>query len=198
MIKGKPKWVRGQFGEALEFDGTTFIEVQDSVSLDIFDELTMQAWVLVKKYNTAKGNNYVIDKFHVYSLIIRTGGDAGMIEGYVVTSEKGLEVRTKEKIELNKWFHFASTYDRKTVRTYINGVEKAEGELKGKIKDGVILHIGQYPQAGYQLIGLLDEVAIFNVARKEAEIAESMNKGVALAVETSDKLATTWARIKGF
>jgi hypothetical protein len=49
VIKGKPKWVRGQFGEALEFDGTTFIEVQDSVSLDIFDELTMQAWVLVNK-----------------------------------------------------------------------------------------------------------------------------------------------------
>jgi len=48
MIKGKPKWVKGQFGEALELDGATFVEVQDSASLDIFDKLTMQAWVLVK------------------------------------------------------------------------------------------------------------------------------------------------------
>jgi hypothetical protein len=114
-----------------------------------------------------------------------------MVKGYVVTSEKGLEVRTKEKIEWNKWFHFTSTYDRKTVRTYINGVEKAEGALKGKIKDGEILHLGQYPQAGYQLIGLLDKVAIFNVARQEAKIVASIHKGVVLAVEKWGKLATT-------
>ena len=46
MITGKPKWVKGQFGEALELDGATFVEVQDSASLDIFDKLTMQAWPL--------------------------------------------------------------------------------------------------------------------------------------------------------
>ena len=114
-----------------------------------------------------------------------------MVKGYVVTSEKGLEVRTKEKIEWNKWFHFTSTYDRKTVRTYINGVEKAEGALKGKIKDGEILHLGQYPQVGYQLIGLLDKVAIFNVARQEAKIVASIHKGVVLTVEKWGKLATT-------
>ena len=132
MIKGKPKWVKGQFGKALELDGATFVEVQDSASLDIFDELTMQAWVLVKKHNTAKGNNYVIDKFHVYSLIIRTGGDAGIIEGYVVTSEKGLEVRTKEKIELNKWFHFASTYDRKRYGLTLTALKKQKVSSRGR------------------------------------------------------------------
>jgi len=130
MIKGKPKWVKGQFG--LELDGATFVEVQDSASLDIFDKLTMQAWVLVKKHNTAKANNYVIDKFHVYSLIIRTGGDAGIIEGYVVTSEKGLEVRTKEKIELNKWFHFASTYDRKRYGLTLTALKKQKVSSRGR------------------------------------------------------------------
>ena len=44
---------------------------------------------------------------------------------------------------------------------------------------------------GYQLIGLLDKVAIFNVARQEAKIVASIHKGVVLTVEKWGKLATT-------
>lgn len=113
-----------------------------------------------------------------------------------MTTGGSSEVRTDDKIELNKWFHFAFTYDGKTARTYIDGVEKAKTQVQGKIKDGGILYIGQYPQDGYQFIGLLDEVAIFNVARTEDELVESMKKGVALAVEASGKLTTTWGNIK--
>jgi hypothetical protein len=46
--------------------------------------------------------------------------------------------------------------------------------------------------------GIIDEVAIFNVALSEADIKEIMNMSVSgkAAVSSSGKLATAWAMIK--
>ena len=51
----------------------------------------------------------------------------------------------------------------------------------------------------YWLIGAVDEPAIFDRALSEAEINELMDNGMqaVLAVNTSNKLATTWGNIKG-
>ncbi len=44
-ITGNPKWVAGKFGRALEFDGSTYVEVADNSSLGIVDEITIVAMV---------------------------------------------------------------------------------------------------------------------------------------------------------
>lgn len=58
--------------------------------------------------------------------------------------------------------------------------------------------IGKSPNFDGSFAGIIDEVAIFNVALTEDDIKYIMTEGlgVILAVSQSGKLTTTWADIK--
>jgi hypothetical protein len=172
-------WVDGKYGKALSFDGTDdYVEVSDSASLDIVVG-TWEAWVYPKAWETEQVNNYVIDKFHVWGLIVKsTGVDAGKVDGFAVIGGKGYEALTTDKISLNAWSHLAVSYDGETVRVYINGVEKAaNANPSGNLANGGTLYIGQYPAAGYQFNGTIDEARIYNRVLSAAEILETFEKG---------------------
>ena len=46
------------------------------------------------------------------------------------------------------------------------------------------------------MVGLVDEVAIYNRALTVEEINQDMENGVFFAVSPKDKLATTWGKLK--
>ena len=46
------------------------------------------------------------------------------------------------------------------------------------------------------MVGLVDEVAIYNRALSVDEINQDMENGVFFAVSPNDKLATTWGKLK--
>ena len=78
---------------------------------------------------------------------------------------------------------------------------KMEGEIKFNEKDGYgtsegVLHIARHYDR--YTTGIIDDVALFNIALSEEEMEAIMNEGVqtAAAVEPVDKLTTTWGRIK--
>ncbi len=65
------------------------------------------------------------------------------------------------------------------------------------------MRIGDGSNGGHQCEGLLDEVALFNVALEQNDIKEIMEDGLEnatglLAVEPENKLATTWGKLKSF
>lgn len=98
----------------------------------------------------------------------------------------------------NEWHHIALVYDGKTVNYYLDGSFEASGDLTGEIKqvaDPVIMGTNARPE---WYSGLLDEVAIFNVALNKDDIKTIMNKGLeeGLAIDLSGTLTTTWASIK--
>ena len=99
-----------------------------------------------------------------------------------------------------KWHYVVITRDKKKLRGYIDGKKVVEGDSQKPGENDEDVSVG----AGgggvrYQLIGAVDEPAIFDRALSEAEINELMDNGMqaVLAVNTSNKLAITWGNIKG-
>lgn len=179
-------WTTGKFGSALSFDGyNDYVYVSDSPSLDIADEITIEAWINLKAFETERANNYIVDKYHVYGLVVKAGVwesaglmPQGAISGFIFTSEGPHEIVTTESvISLDQWIHVAFTRSLTTgMHIYVDGVEQdviathGVQNPSGPINNGAELYVGQYPAVGYQLNGIIDEVRISSVAREPVDI----------------------------
>ena len=95
------------------------------------------------------------------------------------------------------WYHLAGSYDGSDLKLYLNG--KLVGSESTSIASGSMeTCIGCHPTPTNWWNGMIDEVAVFDIALTEEEInniiaygLENMNP-----VSLSGKVSTTWARIK--
>jgi len=90
----------------------------------------------------------------------------------------------------------------------ILGTLKANGTIKNAGNAGTCTFLGTDPAgctpqgAEFDFSGIMDEIAVFDVALTEDDIKSIMNNGLAkalgmvAAVDSSGKLTTTWATIK--
>jgi len=206
-ISGPKKWVDGKFGKALEFNGVdVYVEVQSNDSL-VLEELTIVGWA---KLDSSQGTrwqsimmkgqnprNYllVVDKDTQKLQLRITAGAAGAwkgpIAGPVVTGDK-------------EWHHLAGVIGEKQgLVAYTDGVEVGKQPYAKPSLDATPsrMRIGDGSDGGHQAKGLLDEVALFNVALEADDIQTIMNDGLEAAlgilpVEPQDKLATMWGKLK--
>jgi hypothetical protein len=199
---GPPKEVEGKFGGALYFDGTNFLEVLESKTIDIRDTITLEAWVKPEVLTTGDDNMTVATKDTCYYMVLRNNGFLANYQYGVAPPGYHL---SKKQLKANEWTHIAVTYDGKDVNLYINGEVDTKIAANGKIVPaipGQSLGIGaevRIPSRGAPNIryfqGVIDEVRVSDVARTKDEIRESIEKGFE-AVEASGKLAITWGRMK--
>jgi hypothetical protein len=210
---GKVKWVKGKYGSAVEFDGTSHINIPDSDTLDMNKEITVMFWinpgkvmkdmwaermaVVGKHYLEYEVGIYMQGQLHTY-----TSNGAGDYDEGIMASIAGKLPDKDADWAVGKWYHVAWTLKKQHEIAYVNGVKIGEYD-KGHegTKPGTHpVNIGQRVEGGIPVTGAVDEVAILNVALDEATIAEVANKGLkagGLAVVSSiGKLATTWAGIK--
>ena len=76
------------------------------------------------------------------------------------------------------WTHLAATYDRTTIRFYVNGIQVATAAQTAAIStSNAVLTIGADFYGEY-FNGLIDEVRIYNRALTAAEILASMTTPV--------------------
>ena len=203
----KGKRVKGKIGQGVELTGEAggWIEVPDSPTLDITDEITLMCWayptqftnewlrIIVKTWagDTAPWMVYGFYEF---------GGNNGKT-GFIISVDKGTEKRIGDGATSNmppkKWTHLAATYDGSKMKLYYNGKVEVEGDAKGKIDtNDVPVSIGRNSEGSREhYIGLVDEVAIWSVALDEAEINQAMDR--VYDVEPEGKLPTRWGRLKG-
>ena len=111
---------------------------------------------------------------------------------------RALENKQTIKPALEEWHHVASTYDGDKIRQYIDGKLDIEFEPPdGKINSiEVVFRIGKAQTGLDGMIGLVDEVAIYNRALTVDEINQDMENGVFFAVSPGGKLAITWGQLK--
>jgi hypothetical protein len=99
----------------------------------------------------------------------------------------------------DKWRHLAGTYDMKSVKSYVDGVVEAEAPFDGKpdFSPGP-LNIEDCPGFAYPVKGIMDEVALFNVAFDKETINIIMTQGLegALAILSVGKSASFWSNIR--
>jgi hypothetical protein len=196
-----PKWVNGKFGKALEFNGAnSYVQIPDSASLNTPEkQVTMSAWIsptkaiqqlVIEKYTAAGG----------YEIELSAGS---AIQGALCVAGAWVGWFGTKAVNLNEWSCVACTYNAGDgkMKLYINGNMVEQFSVNGNITPcvGDPINIGTWNgAAGYWFNGMIDEVAIFNVALADADIQNLADKGLkeSLAVDVSGKLTTTWSNIK--
>jgi hypothetical protein len=201
-LMGNPKWVNGKFGKALDFNGSTdYVEVANSDSLDITNAITIVAWIY--KRSDAVHGGTIVGKWkqvgNTWSYVLYGLGDAG--GGFrLMWDDKPTQTNLEGPYQLpnNDWVHYAATYDGSSMKVFENGKEIATINANRKIN--VSANPVWIGNDGYQqhFNGILDEVAIFNVALTVNEIKSIMEEGLSktLAVSASGKVTLTWGNIK--
>ncbi|MBC8472894.1 MAG: LamG domain-containing protein [Planctomycetes bacterium] len=199
-----PKWVKGKFGMALEFDGVDdYVEVQKSI-LDAENSASICGWAKTSESGTYKGifGNRPCIRKEKGGLTFRITNN-NMLELIVNGWEMGHNIGTDYSSYIDGNWHFiCGVYDGSNTYIYINGMEKAKGDYSKDIIASNYVDIGRYiwEDIGndYYFNGLIDDVGIFNVALTEDDIKYIMTKGLSITsvVYPSGKLTTTWGNIK--
>jgi len=202
-LMGNPEWVEGKFGSALEFDGaSSHVSVPNSESLNPTKEISLVAWIYPKGF-TADGNGLLTkDGQYILGLNWPQGGNAEKLSLWL-TIGGWILFASDDSISADSWSHVAVTYDGSTKNLYINGnLAKSKvsfgADQKGDIAtsaNNILIAQGNTGVGAQAFTGIIDEIAIFNIALTENDIKE-FTRGTMTAVTPSDNLVTTWGSIK--
>jgi PKD repeat protein len=172
-LSGATRTTAGKIGSALVFNGTSaLVNVPDSSSLDLTSAMTLEAWV----YPTAGGK---------WQDVIYKSNDLYYIEGSSPSGRPaaggtfGSDVLGSAGLPLNTWSHIAATYDRTTLRLYVNGTQVGSKAQTNPIQTSTgALTFGGDAIFGQYFAGRIDEVRIYNRALTAAEIQADMTRAV--------------------
>ena len=199
-------WVDGKFGKALEFDGVdNWVEVphSDTVGFEAGTSFTITLHFKGTKVAGALvGKNYEDTSQVVPWYLLWNGGADNKVTLYLRDSAStSFRADGTTEIGDDKWHFVVGRADASTGKASIWIDGKMEAETDFNEKDGYgtgegPFHIGRHYDR--YTTGIIDEVILFNVALDEADIESLMNNGIesVTAVESLNKLTTTWGRIK--
>jgi hypothetical protein len=202
-VKGTAQWVAGKFGSALQLDGATgWVDCGDTASMAIptGGSVTICAWVNPKVGSVAAWQGIMAKRTGSYSYGIN------LVKGnfQIYTSGASGIQSFAYDLPVGQWVHIAATMSKSPTELYVNG-ELFGGAGKGA-GGGVALAanglgIGASGTIGEYFNGIIDDVGIFNTVLTVDDVKSLMAKGLAstfsiTAVESSGKLATTWANLK--
>ncbi len=183
-----PGYIRATYNDPGIIDGSysfssgSRIQMAHSSSLDITESITLEAFVYLN--DTSDGKLIVKDDpFDV--------GGSGCYNLQQENSELELMldlgagwVRASDgTYNTGEWVYVTGTYDRTTIRLYLNGVERATNPQTAAIRSSDIINVALGNRADdngnlYDLNGLLDEVRVSDTARSAAWIGASYESGI--------------------
>ena len=192
-FEGTPKWVDGKFNSALEFDGEDdYVVVADNNALDFTTKITMMAWFSPNDDLTSR--RLMVKNDSVF--VIFDFGNTKSIDFLVKPTNEFAESATIDW-KIGEWYHFAGTFDGKTLQVFVNG--KLEGEKSNPTDitpSDLDLWIGgdDYGRPSDMFPGKIDEVRIYNKVLTESQIQRVME--TPQDVDPKGKLATKWGQLK--
>jgi len=172
-------WKNTQLGHsALSFDGVDdYVEVPDSESLNITDEITIEAWVKVNLLGGSLAWQGIVGKTNFgsspsnYHFAVVDDGHVGV--GFYNSGWK--ELKSNTIIETGKWYHLAGVIvSGSKLQIFINGVLDNETTTTYEmLSNDYPLYLGKH---GEYFNGTIGEVRIYNRALSAEEIRELYNK----------------------
>lgn len=194
------KWTDGKFGKALLFEGAGGVKVKSTEKLSLGDQFTMMAF-----FNAKTLNNYhaIICKNNEYLLRMDNLAEGGKMSAFV-NLDSNWEPRASAFVPVkDKWYHYAAVYSSKTqmLVVYVDGVNSGQSGRAGKPRPNEDPINFSNWDGGSNFLGIIDDVAIFNVALEENDVKNISDNGLKAAlgsksVDSSGKLATTWGDVK--
>ncbi len=175
-IINEATWTQGFLGSALKFSSNQYIDCDRDASLKITGDITITAWIKITAETFPDGTtNWTIansESYENYGFIFRIDGGTGQL--YYRTNQAGASQASQSAIPLSKdtFCHVAVVRSGASAAFYINGVATAN-DVRGIHLDPVAssdsLSISTDRQA---MIGIIDEVRIFNYALSAKEVNE--------------------------
>ncbi|MDE0425934.1 MAG: LamG domain-containing protein [Candidatus Poribacteria bacterium] len=192
-----PAWVDGQFGKALEFDGTKqqYVIVPINDTLQLREEFSVAFWVKRDKAQIRDWNYMVAAGSLKWATIFQNASSNTFF--WSTSGGAWAQKAVSDDIQPEDWVHLAVTHDTGSKVTIYNDGKVAGGGAKPPPVDeidGSIMVGARHPGQEF-FTGIIDEVFLFNRIITDAEISDIMN-GDFLPVEPAEKLTTTWGSIK--
>lgn len=198
------EWVDGKYGSALSFDGTgVHVEVADSPSLQITDEMTVAAWVSFDMLGASGNHDAIVAKASTWSFITFKRSDPPYQFAWWDSIVKNVMPGESKWIvsdwvpDINTWYHLAVTMKSEdTLQFFQDGQLIKESEYPMTIPPGAgnAIWIGKGNGATETFDGAVDEVTIFNTALDLADLVALMDSPA--SVEARNKLSTVWGSLK--
>ena len=215
-FRGKPEFIEGKFGTALDFGGPEegdWIQMDAPVVVDTVD-FTIGLWMKPAKPQNCWGN--------VISSRDHDGGDAGIaiaesgcldnwyriIIGGVINWDGVGNPRNTVRPHALEWNHVVFVRQGREGIWYLNGepdrpkrggfyIDLGTERPVGRSRENFRIATAIFNE-GRSYRGALDEAFIFKRALSQLEVTKVMEKGLigAQAVDAEDKIATVWGRIK--
>jgi hypothetical protein len=183
----------GKIGGCAKFAGGT-ITIKTSDSINVEQNLTIEFWIKPDKVPAATYERLIHSGWAANGTYICGIDNNWMAMGYTWDVMNNTAVRTDANmanaVQNETWQYFAATYDGKKIILYVDGKELIETPSTGKINGGGNIIIAE----GF--LGMMDEIRFSNVALSVEDIQKHSEGEKANAVDSSDKLATTWAGVK--
>jgi len=205
ILGGNPEFDEGKFGLALVYDGgDDFVEIPN-LHEHIKDGFTVTFWI--NKPDQDVDNRWLFGSYSGWeggstSFLIWKDEDPGHGNAtyFCVQGKNDRGCCSSQDLGFDSWQHVAATYDKAQVRLYFNGVQASSSNFSDEVSAATGKWYAGYAP-GNQIMGMMDEVAVFNLALPVDDIKEIMNDGLEAAlgitaVEFSGKLAATWGDIK--
>jgi hypothetical protein len=154
----------GYRGSALSVPTGGLAHVAHNATFDVA-QVTVEAWIKPSALPTIGTRAGIFDEDGEYGVFVYPPG--------ILTCAMALTASSPPNtITVGVWQHVACTYDQTAVRVYHNGAEVASQPAKTALPtmqpNGVC--VGSNSPSGDELMGLVDEVRVFSIARTAAEI----------------------------
>jgi len=196
-------WTTGKVGSALNFDGNGYVSVSDSSSLDIIEDMTVEAWIKISVFSGALETivSKDSDSPRAGALNVDTAQHLTLSVFKIDASYSVIE--SSSTLETGQWYHVVGVYDyvsdgSSIMRLYINGASAAT-EVTNAV--GPQQTNDQYLGIGIQPIygglrffyGVIDEVKIYNRVLSAGEVSASYNSGNGRGYVDATGLVAYWS-----
>ena len=199
-IEGKSKWIKGKFGNALWFDKDAFVAHDPGKAIEDFsfeNAFSFEFWINIESIvpKTVFG---LPRKEGEYVSAFRKEAKGWWVDSYI-NNGGWVKATSADISNYGEWHQYATTFDGKEVKVYIDGKQTVSTKAKGPLnKTGAPFRLSNSCCGGRFFVGAIDEMRVSNIARTRKEIQTLMELGVKgfLAVSSKGKLTTTWSEIK--
>ena len=200
LIDG-PNWVKGKFSGALELDGSDdYVKIESPNIPRGDDPRSIAGWIMDMGTGGTWGGIIHYGNNDCTGLMFGMGKQNGL------TFWGGCkDFQTGMVIPKDKWSFVAVTYDQKNITMWLNGKPSPNSMTNFDTTDSHLFIGAETINNGVgfrsRFTGLIDEIAIFDVALTKNDLNTIMKNGLEVAtgfrsVSTTGKLTTIWGQIK--
>ena len=199
---GNLQWVAGKDGGALDFDGESYVDCGNDPSLNVTGPFSGAIWIRPGTLGGPDSQALLCKATPPdWSWQLRFawgGGGQDNIIGWQFNSPgERTWIYVGQELPVDEWYHIAASHDGETVRCYLDGVETDSAPMAGINGSSTSLQIGS-DGWGFNWIGLIDDVRIYDHAISKAEVEKLTSVFIASNPKPSDGAiySEIWARLE--